>query len=184
MQPRRNIRLRSSRSPAINGTTLATTAAWKLFLFSAPMARYGLPVRQQRCRSRLPIVQANGSATVGMFAHGTPPNQASETSRTPANGVHARGWGEQLDASGRLPHFAGTANIRLFMPHVDLDPEKRVVAGGVRIGVAVNALGMARTTRSGRGWLWLALRLGLWLGFSLGALLLWVLATRFLFQGH
>ena len=28
------------------------------------------------------------------------------------------------------------------------------------------------------------LRLGLWLGFSLSSLLLWVLAARFLFQGH
>jgi len=47
---------------------------------------------------------------------------------------------------------------------------------------AKEVLGMARTTRSGTEWLWLALRLGLWVGFSLGGVLLWVLAADFLFR--
>ena len=41
---------------------------------------------------------------------------------------------------------------------------------------------MARTTRSGGQWLWLALQLVLWIGFSLGGVLLWVLAADFLFR--
>jgi hypothetical protein len=41
---------------------------------------------------------------------------------------------------------------------------------------------MARTTRSGTDWLRLALQLGLWVGFSLGGVLLWVLAADFLFR--
>jgi len=80
--------------------------------------------------------------------------------------------------------LAGNANIPVFTAQLDLDPEKRVVAGESADWRGRRHLGMARTTRSDRGWLWLVLRLGLWLVFSLGALLLWILATPFLFQGH
>ena len=54
--------------------------------------------------------------------------------------------------------------------------------GWVRIDVPRKCLEIARPTRSGRQWLWLALRLGLWVGFSLGGVLLWIIAADFLFR--